>query len=374
MQRSLEISDTTEKGRKKMKILRIRADQACAGMVVASDIYSENNQLVISKGVTLDDRMIVKLRFYRIYGLNVYEKEEEKKNENEKSYIGALRKTPDFKKFNRTYVKTANAVHNTFNDLIRGDDTIHEEVLMEEVNQILQEGRNKMHVMEMLHGIRDYDDAIFIHSVNVALICNILAGWLRFSTEDMNTITLAGLLHDIGKMKIPREIMLKPGILSKEEYKTIQTHSIWGFEILKDQPVDLRVKYAALMHHERCDGSGYPNGFMGDQINYFAKIVAIADVYDAMTCNRNYRKKMCPFYVVESFEREGFLKYDPKYLMIFLGEIVQSYLHNTVRLSDGREGEVVLINKLALSKPMVKVGDEFIDLSKESHLTIEAVI
>ncbi len=113
---------------------------------------------------------------------------------------------------------------------------------------------------------------------------------------------------------------------------------------------------------------------MAEQIDQFAKIIAIADVYDAMTSNRRYRDAICPFDVVENFERDGFLKYDPGYLMIFMERIVQSYLHNIVRLNDGREGEVVMINKLALSRPVIRVGSSFVDLSKEHKLMIEAII
>jgi HD-GYP domain-containing protein (c-di-GMP phosphodiesterase class II) len=93
-----------------------------------------------------------------------------------------------------------------------------------------------------------------------------------------------------------------------------------------------------------------------------------------MTSNRRYRTAICPFDVVENFERDGFLKYDPRYLIVFMEHIVESYLHNIVRLNDGREGEVIMINKLSLSRPVVKVGSEFVDLSKEHKLMIEAII
>ena len=147
-----------------------------------------------------------------------------------------------------------------------------------------------------------------------------------------------------------------------------------GYEVLKDFPIDIRVKYAALMHHERCDGSGYPNGFVAEQIDEFAKIIAIADVYDAMTSSRRYRNAICPFDVIEEFERDGFLKFDAGYLMTFLERIVQSYIHNMVRLSDGREGEVIMINRLSLSRPVVKVGNDYVDLSKDRKLSIREIV
>lgn len=357
-----------------MEALRIRTDQAEPGMIISSDIYTANNQLVIARGAVLDDRMITKLRFYNIYGLFVYPPDFNIEIIKEESYIETLRNSDEFKKFNRTYVKMVDNVQDNFNDVINGESDFNIEKLLADTYRLMEEGRNGMHLFEMLHGIRDYDDISYVHSLNVSLICNIFAGWLKFNEEDTKILTLGGLLHDIGKMLVPKEIITKAGKLSDSEYEIVKTHAVKGYQALKDSPVDIRVKYAALMHHERCDGSGYPNGFKVDQIEEFAKIVAIADVYDAMTSNRRYRNAICPFDVVENFERDGFLKYDPKYLIIFLERIVESYLHNIVRLSDGREGEVILINKLSLARPVIRVGTEFVDLSKEHNLTIEAII
>lgn len=356
-----------------MEAVRIRTDQAEAGMTVASDIFSSNDQLVIPKGTVLDDRMITRLRFYNIYGLIIYRNNHDIDGKQE-SYIEMLRNTQEFKKFNKTYVNTVNNVEKSFDGILAGEEEIDIDGMLAETERILSEGRNGAHIIEMLHGIRNYDDLTYVHSLNVSLICNLFAGWLKLSKEDTKALTLAGLLHDIGKMLIPKEIISKDGKLTEDEFNIVKTHSLRGYQALKDQPIDIRIKYAALMHHERCDGSGYPNGFKANQIDDFAKIIAIADVYDAMTSNRRYRNAICPFDVVENFERDGFLKFDPGYLMLFMERIVQSYIHNIVRLNDGREGEVIMINKLSLSRPVVKIGNGFVDLSKEHKLMIEEII
>lgn len=357
-----------------MEAIRIRTDQAIAGMVVTSDVYSDNNQLIIARGTTLDDRMITKLRFYNIYGLYVYPPDSDIEILKEESYIETLRSSEDFKKFNRNYVKMVDHVHENFEEVIQGESDFDIDRLLADTYQLIEEGRNGIHLFEMLHGIREYDDISYVHSLNVSLICNIFAGWLKFDKEETKILTLSGLLHDIGKMLVPKDILTKAAKLNEAEYEIVKTHSFKGYQALKDAPIDVRVKFAALMHHERCDGSGYPNGFHGDQIADFAKIVAIADVYDAMTSNRRYRQAICPFDVVENFERDGFLKFDPKFLMVFLERIVESYLHTIVRLSDGREGEVVLINKLSLSRPVIRIGNHFVDLSREHNLMIDAII
>jgi putative nucleotidyltransferase with HDIG domain len=355
-----------------METERIRTDQAVAGMKVAADVYNMSNQLIITRGTVLDERMITRLRFYNIFGFQVFKEVEEEIKE--VSYIEMLRSTEEFKKFNRTYVNTVSNIEDNFNKAVKGDSQFNVDALLAQTDRILREGRNGSHILEMLHGIRDYDDLTFVHSLNVALICSIFATWLKFSHEDTRILTLGGLLHDIGKMLVPREIITKNGKLTSEEYEVVKTHSFLGYQAMKDQPIDIRIKYVALMHHERCDGSGYPNGFVSEQIDEFAKIVSIADVYDAMTSNRLYRKAICPFDVVENFERDGFLKFDPKYLMVFMERIVESYLHNIVRLNDGRQGEVVMINKHALSRPVIRVGSDFVDLSKDHRLFIDTIL
>lgn len=357
-----------------MEAVRIRTDQAEVGMKVAADIYSSKNQLIITKDTILDERVITRLRFYSIYGFLIYKDSPKIEVVDEVSYIEMLRSTPEFKKFNRTYVDTVRNIEHNFTQIIEGTNNVDIDALLEETNHILMEGRNGAHILEMLHGIRNYDDLTYVHSLNVSLICNIFGNWLRYSQEEINLLTLSGLLHDIGKMLIPKEIIQKVGKLTPEEYKIVKNHTVKGYQILKDKTVDVRVKYTALMHHERCDGSGYPNGFVTDQIDDHAKIVAIADVYDAMTSNRRYRDAICPFDVVDEFERDGFLKYDPGFLMTFLERIVESYLHNLVRLSDGRVGEVILINRLSLSRPVIRIGDNYVDLSRERNIKIKEIV
>ena len=125
------------------------------------------------------------------------------------------------------------------------------------------------------------------------------------------------------------------------------------------------------MHHERCDGTGYPLSIEGNKIDKYAKIIAIADVYDAMTSARVYRGPLCPFKVISLFEQEGIQKYDAKYVLTFLECVVNTYLQNRVLLSNGVEGDIVYINKNMLSKPVVKSGAEYIDLSTKPDLQIQ---
>ena len=187
-------------------------------------------------------------------------------------------------------------------------------------------------------------------------------------------LRLATLFHDIGKLTIPDHIIKKPGKLTDEEYAIIKTHSKKGYELLKKQKADIHVQYSALMHHEKCDGTGYPLKLIDNQIDWCAQIVTIADIYEAMTAKRVYRKALSPFTVISNFEEDGLRKYNPKFLLTFLERVVNSYMNCKVKLSNGEEGDIVYINKVSLSKPMVKTRNNFIDLSKNSELSIESLL
>ena len=129
------------------------------------------------------------------------------------------------------------------------------------------------------------------------------------------------------------------------------------------------------MHHERYDGTGYPNALSSEFLPDFAMIVAIADVYDAMTAARSYREPLCPFQVIEKFEQEGFQKYHTKYIYVFLHNIANTYQSNRVMLNDGRGCKIVMLNQNTLSKPIVQFDDGYcLDLSSQRDLYITKIL
>jgi putative nucleotidyltransferase with HDIG domain len=261
------------------------------------------------------------------------------------------------------------------NDVVEKNAPLEVDDLLHDTLSLLQNTHGSIHIFDILHNMRSFDDMTYAHSINVSLICNVLATWLGMSEDDVFLATQCGLLHDIGKLTIPEDIIKKPAKLTDQEYMLIKTHPAEGYKILTRYNLNPHIANAALMHHERCDGSGYPNALHGDQIDIFAKIVSIADVYDAMTSARVYRGPLCPFKVIAVFESEGLQKYDTKCIMTFMENVLQTYILNQVRLSDGRTGEVVLMNRQAYSRPLVRCGSEYVDLSKSpSDLTIEEIL
>ena len=168
---------------------------------------------------------------------------------------------------------------------------------------------------------------------------------------------MCGLFHDIGKVLIPDEILNKPGKYTDEEFSLIQQHPLSSYKLLKDLPIDGRIKKAALMHHERSDGSGYPQKLKSEEIDDYAEIIAIADVYDAMTAARSYRSPLCPFQAIGMFEKDGLQLYSPKYILTFLNRIANTYQNNRVLLNNGQSANIVMINPKHLTKPMLQMDD-----------------
>lgn len=346
------------------------------GMITAEDIYSRNGQLILGKGLPLTDQTINRLDSYSITAIKIEETEQTPAAvSNEQSYSERVKSSPQFLEFKASFDATLVEFKDNINDIVQKGAPINTDTILKDTLALLNNSHGSFNIFDMLQNMRQYDDLTYAHCINVGLICNVFAGWLHMSAEDTKLATLCGVFHDIGKLSIPDSIVKKPDKLTDQEYTLIKTHTIEGYHTLREQNIDEHIKNAALMHHERCDGKGYPFGLPANQIDPFAKIVAIADVYDAMTAARVYRGPLCPFRVIEIYEKEGLQRYDAKYILIFLENVVLTYLNYPVRLSDGRIGKVVFINKNYLSKPTVQLENgQFLDLSKQPSLSIDTIL
>ncbi len=357
---------------------RISAFQLVPGMKVAKDVFDANNKLILQKDTILNDLSIIKLDLYGVLSIYVEDTTPEAvafvRPNSSQTYNERIRSSEEFKKFRASYNIEIENLKNTLNNVITKNAPLNVEELLDHSLKIASDVNGHVHLLDMLHNMREYDDSTFSHCLNVGLICYIFANWLKLSAEEVELATACGLLHDIGKLLISIDIIKKPGKLTEAEFHEMQKHPAAGYKLLVSQHVDENIFNAALMHHERCDGSGYPFKLQEHQINMYAKIVAIADVYDAMTSARVYRDALCPFKVIEIFEEEGFRKYDVNYILTFLENVVNSYIRNHCLLSDGREGDIIFINKHKLSRPIVQCGSDYVDLSVTPDLYIECLL
>lgn len=190
--------------------------------------------------------------------------------------------------------------------------------------------------------LKDFDNYTYTHSVNVAVLGIAIARRLGSSADEMNKIGVGGLLHDIGKMRIPDNILNKPGKLTPEEYEIMKLHTIYGCESLdKYDKISKSIYPAVRHHHEKSDGSGYPDGLQESSIPKIAKVIAIADVYDAITSERIYHKGMVPSDALKIiFSWSG--KHFNDALVKFFISIMGIYPAGTLVMLDTHELAVIL--------------------------------
>jgi len=219
-------------------------------------------------------------------------------------------------------------------------------------------------------------DVIYRHGVNVAALSSLLGGWIGLEKSQLNLLVYSAILHDFGKTKIEhRELLEKESLLSKSEFNVIKKHPTLGYKIIKEIAfLDKAVSYGVLMHHERLDGSGYPLGLKGESIHPFAKIIAIADVFDAINSDRVYRKKKLPFEALQIVKNESLGKLDYEYVKIFLEHIVNYYTGEEVLLNTNEKCKIIQMNINNLDKPLVLKDGDFIDLEKEKNMYIKEMM
>ncbi len=364
------------------------------GMVTAEDILTNNQNTLIPKGVVLTENIISRLEGYSIYYANI---EDDLKNDllqglsapmaahqnisatdslgvdlDNKSNKEKIRDSKQFQHFSQDFERCAEHYQNNLMKSLYRNEPFRANELLKETMSLLYQDENEISVFDMLLNMHNIKDSVYAHCIDVALISNVLARWLHFSEADQLMATACGLFHDIGKFMLPGGILRKPGKLTPDEFEIIKTHTTEGYHLLgKYHTIPEAVKNTALMHHEKCDGSGYPYGLTSEEIDRFSKIVTIADIFDAMTSERVYHTAMCPFAVIKYFEDDGIQKYDMKYILTFLENVSNSYLNHRVTLSNGMEGNVIFINPANYSRPVIHTeNNEIIDLQQNYYHSI----
>ncbi|WP_371371798.1 HD-GYP domain-containing protein [Sporomusa aerivorans] len=224
--------------------------------------------------------------------------------------------------------------------------------------------------LDYLLEMRCHSEHTFQHSLNVAVIAGVLGKWCGYQGEKLKNLVLAGLLHDIGKVVIPLSILDKPGYLSSAEFAIIKQHTAEGYQLVKtSQQISQDVKLSILQHHERMDGSGYPAGLAGDEINDGAKVIAIADIYEAMTSDRVYRSKMTPFEALNIIADQMFVGLKPEICLTFFDNMRNYLTGSSVALSNGLEAKVIAFDakEKHVTRPILYVQNgTCIDLQKEA--------
>lgn len=316
------------------------------GSYLARTIFDDNGRILLKEGIKLTSPILKRLKYIQIYSLYVQDNysdieiEDIIKPELRQKSIKIIKET--FTSIERLQVKLQNSMSHSNKRLLllkKQDEYFSSiyDLAQELIDNVL---RNKS-VMVSLVDIKSMDSYTYQHCVNVAVLSLVLGIGLQLNKFELRDLCVGALIHDIGKVFVSKDIILKEGPLTKEEFIEIKTHSLRGYDYLRNvQNITSSSRMVVLQHHERQDGKGYPEGIYGDKINKLAKIVAIADVYDALTSHRPYRRAMVPNEAMEYIMGNAGTMFDYNYVKAFSKVIVPYPSGTVVKLSNGDLGVV----------------------------------
>lgn len=280
------------------------------------DIYNSFGNIVYKKNEPLTPELMLKLSMSNIYkadgdeplSSNVQQKPKTPKKENTLTSAYA-KEIADYLMDN-----TKKILHQVENGEIP-DNSVCEATR----KIIIDEIESKIDEVESIHQFRIIDDYTFSHAINVSSLCAAIAMKFDFSEKEIEEITLAGLLHDIGKSKIDKEILMKPKPLAPNELEIMKQHTIYGYDIIKNKlELPEKIALVALEHQEKYGGGGYPKKLKGKEISLFAQITSIADVYDALVSKRVYKDPMSPSDALKIMLSDGSKAFNPFILYKFV--------------------------------------------------------
>jgi len=323
-------------------MLKIKTSSVRPGMQLTRSIYSKEGQLLVENGATLKKSYIQKLENYNINTVFVKWGNEVSQEVSDAIVLDTRDEALNLLKQSIDAIKTSKKF-----DVDRFIDV---------VSNIIEELLENKGTLISLTNVRSVDDHTFIHSINVCILSLVMGLSLNYNKGNLQHLGIGSLLHDIGKVGIEPSIINKPGSLTVDEYDIVKNHAIIGYDMVK-YVEGLSEESITIVrdHHERYDGRGYPDGKKGNEIHEFARIVAICDVYDALTSNRVYRVGMPPHIGIEYLISMGNHQFDLELVKFFTKYICIYPKGTLVELESGESGVVILMNENFPTRPVIEV-------------------
>ncbi len=326
----------------------VKVNELEEGMILADAIFDQTGKMLLSEGIVLRHIYIQKILDLGLENVRIADED-----------CGIITRVNDFEStvlkdmiMNSTRQDAKSAVKRCMDNVVSRTQVDMDKLYLV-VNQIIDEILSSDIVAFNLSQLREVDQYIFDHSVNVSILSIITGIYMGFNKVRLIELGIGALLHDIGKILVPQDVLNKPDRLEDDEFGILKLHTIRGYEALKQikQFSDASLE-AVLSHHERCDGRGYPQGRHKDEIHVYAKIVAVADVFDAVTADKVYREKEDPYramyYVIDELDS----KFDREIVKKFLKVVGYYPLGLYVTLNNGEYGIITKVNK---DRPTVRI-------------------
>lgn len=326
-----------------MRTRMVKTSALLPGMVLCQDIFQSSGAYLLQKGAVLNEAAIRKLVNWGVDQVLVEEARGAQKDELEEKLRPEI---------SRSHARTIDQTEKIFSQV---DTDIQAGSVRLIVGELMDQVEMGKDLLLSLSHLISYDNYIFSHSVNVCVLAVVIGEGMNLSPLELRELGMSALLHDIGMQKVPQEIWQQKRSLTAVELQEVRKHTIYGYEMLKRAagiPTD--VIDGVYHHHERFDGTGYPQGLRSDEISRFAKIIAVADVYDACISPRPHRSKMTPRQALSSLMANNG-QYDPEVLHAFLSVMAIYPIGCIVQLSTGELGKVVGINPNQPFRPELRM-------------------
>jgi HD-GYP domain-containing protein (c-di-GMP phosphodiesterase class II) len=309
----------------------IAIDEIKDGMTLARDVVTPCGKTLLRKDLMLRAHFVQGLRWHQVSHVFVYGDTAERT-----AQMPLL--SPS------TKLKAIDIAKTMFSDIKMGrllNDTHITALVGEMVDELLSQTK----LLICLHRMGKVEDYLIEHSINTTIVSIVIGLRCGFPREKLVSLAKGAFLHDIGKTKVPDAILHKRGPLTTAEFEKIKLHPQLGFNIIRDMAMNIQTAMVSLQHHERFSGDGYPTELSGSQIHEFSRIVAIADVYDALTTDRCYRQGYTPDKALEIMATDRGVHFDPLLYDIFASEVLIYPIGTFVELSDGSIGNVVALTQ-----------------------------
>ena len=347
------------------EVFDMRAKELIPGMIISKDLIC-NDTLLLRKGSILDDNAIDRLNnVYLQDTIQVYIPE---------GILGERRKEIEKKKVEKAFQEVADKLKRIFSKRNTFDENGIED-LKEFASKVESQLKNSELALNTVLFKGDVVDLIYKHGVNVAVLSALLARWIGLADNSINMIIHAALLHDFGITKLAKELQEEPDIKMVDKNYKVKQHVTIAYDIMKNiKSIAKSITYGVLMHHERCDGSGYPLRIQGEKIHPYARIIAIADEYDVLNSDKKLLNEHGMFAALRIIKEKSFKSLDYKYSKIFLEHMCNYYIGEDVVLSDGTVARVLQMNMEDIENPLLLKDDEFIDLKKDKDLYVKELL
>lgn len=344
------------------------------GMFTAKPVLSHRKEIILQENIELTSHMINLLKKWKIDSVCVRSIPTESIFQHQGlpcSQTDSRNSLDFFEKYSQ-----AALLSSTIFEYMRSSEQVPYHTFHQLAYHELYALMSEEHLLANLYRLKAPIEYTSLHAIDVGIISGLIGQLCGLEKHVVQALILAGIMHDIGKSQIPSSILDKPSKPTKDEMEILKLHPMYGYYMVKNLPkISPAIEYGILQHHERVNGSGYPTGLPRHHIHPFAKIIAIADVYDTLTSNRIYKKSITPFAALDILINQIFTHFDLKYCKQFIQHVLNSLIGSTVLLSDHSQGKVLRFDYFMSAKPVVQKADgSLLDLNQTASLSIVEVV